>query len=95
MITLNEVKQYSRIDVEDDDELLKTMIVAAEKYLKNATGKEYPETDEQGIQMDYSLEKIYLQLLITHWYEQRSPIGKVGEGFSYSTKSLMLQLQTS
>ncbi len=93
IITLNEVKEYARIDIDEDDQLLETLIIAAEEYLKNATGKEYPETDENGGRIHYALEKIYLQLLIAYWYEKRTPAGGVGENFSYMTKSLMLQLQ--
>ena len=93
VITLGEVKEYARIDIEEDDQLLETLIAAAEEYLKNATGKEYPEIDENGCWIPYELEKIYLQLLIAYWYEKRTPAGGVGEEFSYLTKSLMLQLQ--
>lgn len=93
MITLQEVKEYARIDIDEDDQLLQTLITAAVAYLKNATGKEYPKTDEAGNTISYELEKIYLQLLIAYWYENRTPAGKVGEDFTYMTKSLMLQLQ--
>ena len=93
IITLEEVKEYARIDIDEDDALLETMIAAAEEYLKNATGKEYPETDKNGSKINYMLEKVYLQLLIAYWYEKRTPAGGVGEDFSFMTKSLMLQLQ--
>lgn len=101
IISLEEVKGYARIDIDEDDQLLETLIVAAEEYLRNATGKEYPEADENGNKINYALEKIYLQLLITHWYEQRSPAGNgkgtyaggVVEDFSFMAKSIMLQLQ--
>ena len=101
ILSLEEVKNYARIDIDEDDPLLETMIVAAEEYLKNATGKEYPEVDEDGTKINYELEKIYLQLLVAHWYEQRSPAGNgkgtyaggVVEDFSFMAKSLMLQLQ--
>lgn len=93
MIELSEVKEYARIDIDEDDQLLNTLITAAEQYLKNATGKNYPEMDADGNKIDYVLEKIYLQLLIAYWYEKRTPAGGVGEDFSFMTKSLMLQLQ--
>ncbi len=100
MITLEEVKGYARIDIDEDDLLIERLIVAAEEYLKNATGKDYPETDEDGNKPNYELEKVYLQLLIAYWYEHRDPTGKianavgaVGEDFTFMTKSLMLQLQ--
>ena len=73
IITLKEVKEYARIDIDEDDRLLETLIVSAEEYLRNATGKEYPETDESGRMINYALEKIYLQLLIDYWYEKRTP----------------------
>ena len=93
IISLKEVKEYVRIDIDEDDQLLETLIAAAEEYLKNATGKEYPETDEDGNKIKYELEKIYLQLLIAYWYEKRTPAGGVGEDFSFMAKSIMLQLQ--
>ena len=93
IITLKEVKEYVRIDIEEDDPLLETMIISAEEYLRNATGRQYPETDENGSRINYALEKIYLQLLIAYWYEKRTPAGGVGEDFSFMTRSLMLQLQ--
>lgn len=99
MITVKEVKDYARIDMDEDDQLLKTLIIAAEEYLKNATGKEYPEKDERGKKINYTLEKIYLQLLISYWYEQRSPVltrstkFEVGEEFSFMTRSILLQLK--
>ena len=93
ILSLGEVKGYARIDIDEDDRLLETMIVAAEEYLKNATGKEYPETDETGSKINYALEKIYLQLLVSYWYEKRTPAGGVGEDFSFMTRSLLLQLQ--
>lgn len=93
MITLKEAKEYARIDVDDDDGLIQTCIAAAEEYLKNATGKEYPERDENGTEIAYVLEKIYLQLLVAYWYEKRTPAGGVGEDFSFMTRSIMLQLQ--
>ena len=58
IITLKEVKEYARIDIDEDDQLLQRLITAAEEYLKNATGKEYPETDENGNPVSYELEKI-------------------------------------
>jgi Phage QLRG family, putative DNA packaging. len=100
IIKTEELEQYARLDLDDTDEeyqkeidLLNLLITAAEQYLINATGKEYPAADAEGKAIDYSLEKVYLQLLISYWYEKRTPVGNVGEDFSFMTKSLMLQLQ--
>ena len=53
MIDLQEVKEYLRVDIEEDDQLLQMLITAAVEYLKNATGKEYPEKDEKGNTITY------------------------------------------
>ena len=100
ILTLDEAKNYLRVDLEVDDALISTLITAAEAYLKNATGKEYPETDKQGNKIEYALEKVYLNLLIAYWYENRSASprnkslnGAVPDEFTYATKSLLLQLK--
>ena len=100
IIKADELKQYAKFNLDETDEayqkeisLLNTLITAAEQYLTNATGKEYPETDAEGKAIDYSLEKVYLQLLVSYWYEERTPVGNVSEDFSYMTKSIMLQLK--
>lgn len=100
ILTLDEVKNYLRVDLDDDDALIQSLIVAAEAYLKNATGKEYPETDSAGNKAEYELEKVYLNLLIAYWYENRSAAprnkslnGAVPDEFTFTTRSLLLQLQ--
>lgn len=102
LLKLEELEQYARLDLSDDEsdeayqkeiKLLNTLIIAAEQYLINATGKDYPTTDGEGKEIEYPLEKVYLQLLVSYWYEKRSPVGVAGEDFTYSTKSIMLQLQ--
>lgn len=102
IITLEEVKSYARIDIDEDDELLQSLIVSAQEYLKNATGKEYLEKDEEGNPISYGLEKVYLQLLVAYWYEKRIPISDgskfssnngVVEDFNFMAKSIMLQLK--
>lgn len=42
MIDLQEVKEYLRVDIEEDDQLLQMLITAAVEYLKNATGQRIP-----------------------------------------------------
>lgn len=100
ILTLEEVKNYLRVDLEEDDTLIESLMEAAESYLKNATGKDYPKEDSEGNQPGYELEKVYLKLLIAYWYENRSAVSKgkmsggaVPDAFTFSTQSLMLQLQ--
>lgn len=102
ILTLDEVRNHLRVDLDDDDALIKNLITAAQQYLENATGKEYPEKDSDGKDIDYSLEKVYLNLLIAYWYENRAATsqnkasaagGSVPDEFTFSTRSLLLQLQ--
>ena len=100
IISFDEVKQYIRFDYDEDDEemaeeinLIKTCMAAAERYLVNATGKEYPVADENGNEYDYSLEKIYLGLRIADMYENRNPT--CSDKQSYAAKAILLQLQLS
>jgi uncharacterized phage protein (predicted DNA packaging) len=100
ILSLDEAKNYLRVDLDDDDTLIQSFITAAENYLQNATGKDYPETDDEGNAIPYDLEKVYLNLLIAYWYENRSAAprnkslsGEVPDEFTFATRSLLLQLQ--
>lgn len=102
ILSFNEVKNYIKFDFEEDDEdegvqeeikFIRLCMTAAETYLKNATGKEYPELDEEGNEPDYSLEKIYLGMLIADMYEKRTPV--CNDNQSFIAKSMLLQLQLS
>ena len=102
ILSFDEVKNYIKFDFEEDDEdegvqeeikFIKLCMSAAEAYLKNATGKEYPEVVEEGNEPDYSLEKIYLGMLIADMYEKRTPI--CNDNQSFVAKSMLLQLQLS
>ena len=102
ILTLEEVKNHLRVDLDDDDTLITNLITAAQQYLENATGKEYPETDDDGNTIDYTLEKVYLNLLIAYWYENReaksnnkasASAGSAPDEFTFATRSLLLQLQ--
>ena len=102
ILTLGEVKNHLRVDLDDDDALIENLIIAAQQYLENATGKEYTEKDSDGKEIDYSLEKVYLNLLIAYWYENRGATstnkasaanGFAPDEFTYATRSLLLQLQ--
>ncbi|HQD81177.1 MAG TPA: head-tail connector protein, partial [Bacillota bacterium] len=41
IVTLDEAKEYLRLDAPDEDALVETLIAAAETYLYNATGITY------------------------------------------------------
>lgn len=88
--------KFGKIDVDEDDteelQWVETLVEAAEAYLKNATGKEYPETIE-GIAQSYPLEKLYCGMLVSFWYDNRDLVGSTNEEFAIMTKALMIQLK--
>ncbi|WP_369806542.1 head-tail connector protein, partial [Geobacillus sp. FJAT-46040] len=71
IITLDEAKQWLRVEHSDEDGLISTLINAAEKYLFNATGNTFDSTNE--------LAKLFCYVLVTDWYENREMIGKTSE----------------
>jgi len=64
IVNLNEVKQFLRVDTNDDDILINTLIAGAEQYLYNATGKIFDNTK--------ALAKLFCMVLIVDWYDNRS-----------------------
>jgi uncharacterized phage protein (predicted DNA packaging) len=81
---LEEVKTYLRIDGSEEDYFLTSLIMAAQEYIKNATGLTVDETNE--------LHKLAVNLLVTHWYENRETIGSAGK-MAFSLESIFLQMQ--
>lgn len=84
MKVLSEVKEFLRIDFDDDDSLINTLIISAKTYIFNATGKEFDQFNE--------LHKLCLMILITHWYENREAVGKA-EKLSFSLSSILTQIE--
>lgn len=80
---LNDVKDFLRIDTNDDDILLTSLITASEEYIKNSTRPDVNTTSE--------LYKIALKLLVSHWYENREVVGKDAI-LPFSLNSILIQL---
>jgi len=86
IIELEETKNWMRLDGNEEDGIIVTLINAAESYLKNATGMEFDSTNHQA--------KLFCLVLVTDWYENRDLIGaKVGEKVRFSIQSMLTQLQ--
>ena len=84
IVTLEEVKDWLRVDFIDDDTLITTLINAAEEYLKNATGITFDATNY--------LAKIFCMTLIADWYENRELIGKASDQVRPILQSILAQL---
>lgn len=87
IVSLDEVKNWLRIDFSEDDALLTTLISAAEEYLKNATGVEFDENNH--------LAKLFCMTLISDWYENRKMIGKATDQTRPIIQSILTQLTYS
>lgn len=86
ILEIDEVKQWLRIDDNGEDQVLKNLIIAAEEYLKNATGKIFDSKNQ--------LARLFCLYLITDWYENREFNGKkVGEETKYIVQSMINQLK--
>lgn len=86
IITLQETKMWLRLDSSYDDEIIAAVLIpAAEKYLKNATGKEFGGTNE--------LAKLLCLVLVADWYENREMVGKASETVRHTVNSILQQLE--
>lgn len=81
---LEEVKNFLRIDGDEDNILLASLILAAKIYIKNATDVVVDELND--------LHKLAVNLLVAHSYEHRLPVGQE-EKLAFSLESIILQLK--
>lgn len=63
-LTIEEVKNWLRIDGDDEDAIVSSLIGAATTYLQDATGR-------KNFGKQTSIAKLVCQYMITHWYEER------------------------
>jgi uncharacterized phage protein (predicted DNA packaging) len=84
IISIDEAKEWLRIDHNDEDSTIDMLIHAAEVYLKNATGHTFDSTNH--------LAKIFCLVLVTDWYENREMVGKASEKVRQTVESMVAQL---
>lgn len=87
-VTLDQLKNYLRVDIDDDDALLTHMLATARDYLTGAVSKfdEYYTSYE-----DFARKADLLQMiLVAEFYQNRD---NETVNFSYTAKSLIAQLQ--
>lgn len=65
-IDLQFVKNYLRVDFDEDDNLINTMIFAAKSYVQNYLNKRFEDFDELPTEFTVATLSI-----ISHWYENR------------------------
>ena len=72
-LTLEKIKMHSRIDYNDEDELLTLYGESAEDMIENVTGKKYAEIMEEYGEIPKPLYYASL-MLVECSYTQRSPV---------------------
>lgn|GEM_PF-1617167 len=82
------VKQYLRVDFEEDDNLLSSLILVAEEYIFNATG--------YTISYQREIEKLAVALLVNLYYENRNVVSEKSlHKLPHSIDSILRQLEYS
>jgi uncharacterized phage protein (predicted DNA packaging) len=84
IISIDEAKEWLRIDHNDEVSTIDMLIHAAEAYLKNATGHTFDSTNH--------LAKLFCLVLVTDWYENRDMIGKTSDQIRPIINSILMQL---
>lgn len=87
VVTLDEAKEWLKVDYTDEDNDIQLLIDSAESYLYNATGKTFDNTN--------ALSKLYCRVLITDWFENKGLMEdkNVSEKVRFTLQSIMTQLQ--
>lgn len=86
MELLQEVKQYDRIDFNDDDGMIEnTLIPSAQAYVTSATGITDYETDPRV--------RLLICVLVKDWYDNRYyTCDKNSQSAQYTIRSIVYQL---
>ena len=66
-ITLDEAKNFLRVDFDYDDLFIKSLIVAARIYIDSCVGETYKTVEKK-----YKLSNILMQKIISDMYSERS-----------------------
>lgn len=85
ILTLDEAKEYLKVEHNDEDTLIQGLIISAENYIKNATGIKFDNTNE--------LAKLAVRLLIVNWYENREINTDKANKLAFSLDVILTQLK--
>jgi uncharacterized phage protein (predicted DNA packaging) len=95
-VKLTDVKQYLRIDFDDDDTLISGLILASKDFIQVAIDRVIdPSEMKAETNTFYSTwevpETIHIAqlMLIDHWYNNRGVIGEKTDELPFTVKSLI------
>ncbi|GAB4073676.1 hypothetical protein GCM10028778_11790 [Barrientosiimonas marina] len=82
---IEDVKHYMRIDGDEDDQFISSLIEAAKIYILNSTGIKPDESD--------ALHQLVVKILCVHWYENRGAKDLESRApMEFSVESIMNQI---
>ena len=88
MLNLDKVKNYLKVDFEDDDAIIETYIIATEKFLKTLCEKDEFEEDKQ------ELAEIYMLAMLSELYNSRNlTVDKAEQRVRTIMQSILNQLR--
>lgn len=89
ILTLNETKNYLRIDYDDEDIILQLCIDNAEEYIRDAI-----DDFDNKIQIErfHRKAKLLAMMLIQDMFDNRELMTKDSEKYKYIAKSLIMQM---
>lgn len=85
ILTLDEAKEFLKVEYNDEDALIQGLITAGENYIENATGKTFDSTNE--------LAKLAVKLLVVNWYENREINTDKANKIAFSLDVILTQLK--
>lgn len=85
ILTVEEVKEFLKIEHDEENMFIRTLISASEEYMKNATGNTFDSNN--------NLARLFCMVLISDWYENRDYIGKASEKVRDTVGSMVTQLK--
>ena len=88
MLNLDKVKNYLKVDFDDDDAIIETYIIATEKFLKTLCEKDEFEEDKQ------ELAEIYMLAMLSELYNSRNlTVDKAEQRVRTIMQSILNQLR--
>lgn len=82
---LNNTKAFLRVDGEEDDSVIHSLIEAAIIFIKQGTGVSVKSGDAQSL--------LCMNMLVAYWYENRNAVGQ-GVELPFTITSQLIQLET-
>lgn len=84
------VKEYLKVDYDDEDIIIQTIIVAAQSYIQTALGFKFQDMLDKSEEIPDELT-IAALLLIAHWFDHRQmqTVGVLGKEMEFAVNSLL------